>query len=287
MAIILRFVNSKGILTERFLAIKGVAETSSETLYQVICDVLTQYDLSIQKMRGERYDGASNMSGQFNGLKALFLKDCPSAYFVHCFAHRLELALMTAAKACESIWDFFSILDNMINIVKSSPKRITELEALHKKHVDAMLESGELQSGRGANQMASLHRSATTRWGSHFKSTLSVIEMFDATYEVLGGIKDNKTLNNRARSQARGAWKNIPTFEFALNLHMMVDIMGITNILSQVFQQEFIDILAALGFLSRIKDMLQQLRDKGWETLIQKVTSFCLNHDIYVPDLNT
>ncbi|CAN1190219.1 Zinc finger MYM-type protein 1 [Linum perenne] len=89
MALIFRFVNSAGILTERFFAIKGVSETSSETLKQVICDVLSQYNLQVEKLRGQGYDGASNMSEKFNGLKALFLKDCPYAYFVHCFAHRL------------------------------------------------------------------------------------------------------------------------------------------------------------------------------------------------------
>ncbi|CAN1798560.1 hypothetical protein LINPERHAP1_LOCUS21771 [Linum perenne] len=83
MALISRFVNFAGILIERFFAIKGVSETSSETLKQVICDVLSQYNLQVDKLRGQGYDGASNMSCQFNGLKALFLKDCSYAYFVH------------------------------------------------------------------------------------------------------------------------------------------------------------------------------------------------------------
>ncbi|CAN1247460.1 Zinc finger MYM-type protein 1 [Linum perenne] len=103
MALILRFVNSAGILTERFFAIKGVSETSLETLKQVICDVLSQYNLQVDKLRGQGYDGASNMSGQFNGLKALFLKDCPYAYFVHYFAHTLQLTLVSSAKDCDPI----------------------------------------------------------------------------------------------------------------------------------------------------------------------------------------
>ncbi|CAN0904387.1 Zinc finger MYM-type protein 1 [Linum grandiflorum] len=94
MSVILRYVNS-------------VAETSAETLKEAICDVLSQYDLQVDKLRGQGYDGASNMPGQFNGLKALFLRDSPYAYFVHCFAHRLHLALLTSAKVCDPIWDFF------------------------------------------------------------------------------------------------------------------------------------------------------------------------------------
>ena len=38
------------------------------------------------KNRGQGYDGASNMRRAWNGLKTLFLKDCPYAYYVHCFA---------------------------------------------------------------------------------------------------------------------------------------------------------------------------------------------------------
>ncbi|CAN1146139.1 Zinc finger MYM-type protein 1, partial [Linum perenne] len=84
-------------------AIKSVANTSSATLKQVIFDALSEYNLQVDKLRGQGYDGASNMSGQFNGLRDLFLQDCPYAYFVHCFAHRLKLTLVAAAKHCRPI----------------------------------------------------------------------------------------------------------------------------------------------------------------------------------------
>jgi len=45
-------------------------------------------------MRGQEYDGASNIHGAWNRLYALFLKDCPYAYYVYCFVHRLQLALV-------------------------------------------------------------------------------------------------------------------------------------------------------------------------------------------------
>ena len=58
-------------------------------------------------MRGQGYDGASNMRGPWNRLQALFLIDCPYAYYVHCFAHRLQLALVATAGNEISIWLFF------------------------------------------------------------------------------------------------------------------------------------------------------------------------------------
>lgn len=38
------------------------------------------------------------MRGEYNGLKALILKDNDCAYFVHWFAHQLQLAVVAVAK---------------------------------------------------------------------------------------------------------------------------------------------------------------------------------------------
>ena len=69
-----------------------VDDTSVLTLKREICIVLSRYNLLTENLRGQGYDGASNMRGEWNRLQALFLKDCPYAYYIHCFAHRLQLA---------------------------------------------------------------------------------------------------------------------------------------------------------------------------------------------------
>ena len=66
------------------------------TVKKEISYILSRYCLDIQNIRGQGYDGASNMRGEWNGLQALFLNDCPYAYYIHCFAHRLQLALVAA-----------------------------------------------------------------------------------------------------------------------------------------------------------------------------------------------
>jgi len=44
------------------------------------------------------------MKGELNGLQTLFLKECPYAYYVHCYAHRLQLALVAASKDVVPVW---------------------------------------------------------------------------------------------------------------------------------------------------------------------------------------
>ncbi|XP_047317558.1 zinc finger MYM-type protein 1-like [Impatiens glandulifera] len=89
MSIILRFVDCLGILRERFFDIVNVPNTTASTLKKSISDVLSRHNLNVTNMRGQGYDGASNMSGAWNGLQALFLRKCPYAYYIHCFAHML------------------------------------------------------------------------------------------------------------------------------------------------------------------------------------------------------
>ena len=84
LAIALCFVDKLGHVNERFLGITHVNNTSTVTLKSAIDEVFNKRSLSISRLQGQGYDGASNMRGELNGLKTLSLKDNPSAYYVHC-----------------------------------------------------------------------------------------------------------------------------------------------------------------------------------------------------------
>ena len=55
---------------------------------------------------GQGY-GASNMQGEFNGLKALILRKNKSTFYVHCFTHQLQLTLVAVVKKQIVILEFF------------------------------------------------------------------------------------------------------------------------------------------------------------------------------------
>ena len=63
------------------------------------------------------------MCGEWKGLQALVLNDCPYAYYVHCFAHRLQLALVAASREVIHIHELFLNLNFIITTVGSSCKR--------------------------------------------------------------------------------------------------------------------------------------------------------------------
>ena len=100
------------------------------------------------------------------------------------------------------------------------------------EQVENMIASNEIETGRGANQIGTLQRAVDTRWGSHFQSICSLIKMFDATCKVINTISEEGA-NYKQRGDAEGAYQVLTSFEFFLILHMMKEIMGITNILFQ------------------------------------------------------
>ncbi|KAH9795783.1 TTF-type domain-containing protein [Citrus sinensis] len=148
MAIVLRFVDNNGFLQERFFGLVHVSNTSAATLKDGIHYVLSHHNLNIQNIRGQGCDGASNMRGEWKGLQALILKDCPYAYYIHCLAHRLQLALVAVSHEVVHVHHFFTKLTSIANIVGASCKRHDELKRAQAADIQYMISIDELESGR-------------------------------------------------------------------------------------------------------------------------------------------
>ena len=70
-----------------------VSSTTAEALLNLVKVVFDRFDLELKNLWGQFYDGASNMSGQFNGLQLKIREINSSALYVHCYAHSLNLVL--------------------------------------------------------------------------------------------------------------------------------------------------------------------------------------------------
>jgi len=94
MTIVARYVDVKeGKLRENFLQNEPVSDATGEKLAETIVKGSHSYGVSITYLRGQGYDGASSMSGAFQGVQAHVRKQYPLAHYVHCASHVLNFAV--------------------------------------------------------------------------------------------------------------------------------------------------------------------------------------------------
>ncbi|XP_074299582.1 uncharacterized protein LOC141630713 [Silene latifolia] len=281
MALCLRYVDKRGAVVERFLGIVHVGNTTSLTLKAAIQQLLLENSLTLSSVRGQGYDGASNMRGSINGLKSLIMNESPCAYYVHCFAHQLQLTLIAVAKKNVDCSELFDSLAILLNVIASSPKRKEIFRDKQAEHLEKALQMGEVASGSGLNQEKGLNRPGDTRWGSHFKTILSVFSSFSIVLDVLEAIGD--FCDGTELVKVEKLAHTMRTFDFVFIGQLMITILGITNELNLALQKKNQDIVNAMALVDVTKKNLQKIRDDGWDTHMEKVKSFCDKYDIFVP----
>jgi hypothetical protein len=188
LAIVLHYVDKQGNVIEYFLGITYVCNTTAVELKKTIDSVLSRHNLSISKLRGQGYDGASNMRGELNELTTLILNDNSSAYYIHCFAHQLLLTLLAVAKNHIQIVTFFNLVNSIYNVVGASSKRCDILHEKRSAEIIEALQNNEMSTGRGLNQEMNLKRHGDTRWSSHYGAIVTLITMFSFVIDTVEDI---------------------------------------------------------------------------------------------------
>nr|XP_027118594.1 zinc finger MYM-type protein 1-like [Coffea arabica] len=251
LVVVIRYVDSHGYVIERFLGILHVRDTTSLSLKKAIDDLFSKHGLSISQIRGQGYDGASNMRGEYNGLKTLIMKENGSAYNIHCFAHQLQLSLVGVAKKHVQVSSMYNTLSTLVHVLEGSSKRQEILREQRLKKVVDDLMTGDL-----------------------------LVLTYDSVIDVLLIIENDGLVEQRG--QAYALLNSLQSFEFAFILHLMKKIMGITNALSEELQRKDQDIVNAMGLVKVSKQQLQATREDGWDFLLDEVCLFCEKHEIII-----
>ena len=101
LSVCVRFVENiarKHCVREEFLGFVTCPSIKGAAIAESILLKLKECGLEENCIRGQCYDGASYMTGQFNGARALIRQRVPSAVYVHCRSHCLNLALVHSSK---------------------------------------------------------------------------------------------------------------------------------------------------------------------------------------------
>ena len=99
LTLVIRYMSTTtGEIMERTIKTVHVADTMATALRDAVLTALKGFGLNPEKCRGWGYDGASYMSGKYNGLATLIKMVCKHAMYTHCCAHRLNLIVEMIGK---------------------------------------------------------------------------------------------------------------------------------------------------------------------------------------------
>ena len=121
MTIHLRYITSNNIVEERFIGFMEVTDTTGGTLADVIWNFLVKIGLDPLMLRGQGYDGASNMSGHIRGVAARILAKNPLALYTHCSNHVLNLVIVKSCSIAE-MRNMFGTVQNVTVFFSDSQK---------------------------------------------------------------------------------------------------------------------------------------------------------------------
>lgn len=156
-----RYCDDNLEIFERFLGFFSTPTTNAEALYDLIKHLINSFKLQNKLLVGQGYDGAATMSGNKTGVAKRICSDFPTALFVHCHSHRLNLALMDASSNFKVIRDTFNTVENLYAFIERSAKRHAQFQ-----HI------------QDASKQVTLKKVCQTRWSSHFQALKAVVKTF-------------------------------------------------------------------------------------------------------------
>ena len=118
----LRWVNNELQVHVEFMGLYKVSTIEATSLVAAVKVCLLRLNISLT-VRGQCYDGASNMSGLRRGVATVIPAEQPNAYYTHCYGHSLNLAVADTVKRSATMKKALDITHEITKLVKYSPRR--------------------------------------------------------------------------------------------------------------------------------------------------------------------
>ncbi|KAI8548167.1 hypothetical protein RHMOL_Rhmol07G0251500 [Rhododendron molle] len=152
-------------------------------------------------------------------------------------------------------------------------------------NVAFQMKNQELSSCQSLSQETRGDYSGETCCGSRYTALVNLIDMFAAVIEELDVIlKDVSFVEDRVK--ARILLSVMLTFDFIFSLHLLKTILGITNELSLTLQTRDNGTVNAMEILEVSKRRFLMMRESGWTSLLDDISSFCAEFEIDVPNMD-
>lgn len=217
LSICLRYVsyeNSQPVIREDFIGFVALDHLDAKSIADKIISSLQEWDLDLNKLIGQGYDGASTMAGHISGVQKRVRDIHKKAVFIHCASHRLNLVL-NELNSIPIIRNTISVIKETINFFKES--------AIRQKVAP------------------SLTKLCVTRWSESHKALRKFYENFLLIIEALEHLKVNG--NKESSLKAMYLLNSVNTSQFIVCLKIIAKYSAVIEPITNSLQGVNCDIL--------------------------------------------
>lgn len=243
--------NSSCVIKEDFLDFIEVQDLSGASIAEVILSNLRKLGINVSYLRGQGYDGASSMSGKLNGVQAKIIENHPTALYVHCCNHALNLVL---SKSCSipSIRNSLQIVQEIVTFFRASAKRKRILKNKLQEH---------FSNGKDNNKKTTcLKKFCETRWVERHEALFTFCECLDPIIAALIEIQDGNPDAETSR-KAMMFHNSICQGNFLISLFVAEKCFAITYNLSIVLQKPDNDLISSYATIKEVTEIFQKMRE--------------------------
>ena len=191
------------------------------------------------------------MSGSCSGVQQRLKEVAPCVMYIHCYAHKLNLAFVDCVKSIQFACDFFCLLEALYVLISTS-----------KAHTVFVVKQKELYPEK---QVHRLQKLPDTRWACRQSAVNAICYTYDSVLSTLDEISEGEDRNKAV--EATGLLQ-IKSFKFLLLLIIFDRILVCTKSLSDYLQHTQINLAKAADLVSATVSTLELFRTDGeWDKL--------------------
>lgn len=221
VAVVFRYIDNNLEIHESFAGFYRTKKTDGESLYNLLKEVISSFGLNLSDLRAQCYDGAANMRGPYSGVAARMLQDNPMAIYVHCYAHILNLCLVSTCSSIPAVRNAFQQLNALHSFIEASSKR------------HAIFEKIRLSTNTFYGGSSTLKSLSDTRWSCRVEAIKALFDNFEGVILTLEEISENDALNG---GKANALLICMTSFEFLFTLSVLRKVLEQCNSLSKHLQ---------------------------------------------------
>ena len=267
LSLSIRYVANERIC-ESFVGFFELNEgVTGEAIADTIEQAIVECNLDTSLLRGQAYDGASNMSGKYKGCATILKEKYPLAIYSHCCSHVLNLAVVNSCGSIQ-VQNLFAVAGKVYRFFDNHPKR----QYLLNRFCEG-----------SSTKVKSLCK---TRWLQRIDALHVFMDMFDSIIKALDNVVTNASSWSRdAVVDAMSLNKAMLDFEFIIALYVVERYLSYTENLTRSLQARALDILQAVDHIATLKQVLTDARsgiDEQFHLIFINATRCASKHSVAI-----